>query len=97
MGQERRKKKEKRYGKRREYVLRKHGIGDFVEFETGKGAPRLKHAVCLVEDIRDRGDVPDPKRDGVEIVSVVGESVLGQSLSVCLNESDLRCCKGETE
>jgi hypothetical protein len=85
-----------RHRNERENALCKHGIGNFVEFETGKGAAGLEHAVRLAEDIRDRGNVPDTKCNGVEIVGVVGERLLGQSLGVCFNEPDLRCCRGKT-
>ena len=66
---------------------------DFVEIEAGKYAPRFEHPVRLVQDIWDRGDVPDPKRDGVQNVGVVGERVRGQFLRVSFNKSNLLRCK----
>jgi hypothetical protein len=55
----------KRHGNGGDDALCKHGIGDLVEFETGKCTARLEHAVRLAEDIRDRGDVADAKGDSV--------------------------------
>ena len=75
-------------------VLRERGVGDFVELEAGKRASWFEHAVCLAEHICNRGDVPDTKCDGVDIICVVRERFSGQFLSVSFQECDLWRCGG---
>jgi hypothetical protein len=41
----------------------------------------------LAHNLRDQGDVPDPKRDGVQIVGVVGKHVQGQFLRVSFKKA----------
>ena len=66
------------------------GIVDMAELEACKGASGLEDAVGLLEDVGDRGAVPDAERDGVEVVCVRGELRLRHRLCVRFLESYLR-------
>ena len=66
------------------------GVVDMAELEAGEGASGLEDAVGLLEDVGDRGAVPDAERDGVEVVCVRGELGLGHRLRVRFLERYLR-------
>ncbi len=79
---------------RKKNLLPKYGICDSVELEAGKCTARFEHPVRLAQDIRDGGNVPDPKRNGVKIICIIREDFQRQCLGICFNKRNLRRCKG---
>ena len=71
------------------HVRRQGWLGHFAKLEAGENASRFEDTVCFRKYSWDIGAIPDPKRNGVYVVSVIGKLFTTQILSIPYMERDL--------